>query len=78
MSSLQVEVEVEIEVEFEFEFEFEFELEFKFEFDLSFSLILSLCVFEGNVESCRQLKSVDWALLNRRHLKPPKTSTAKP
>ena len=32
----------------------------------------------GNVESCRQLKSVDWALLNRRHLKPPKTTTAKP
>ena len=33
---------------------------------------------QGNVESCRQLKSVDWALLNRRHLKPPKTTTAKP
>ena len=33
---------------------------------------------KGNVESCRQLKSVDWALLNRRHLKPPKTTTAKP
>ena len=32
----------------------------------------------GNVESCRQLKSVDWALQNCRHLKPPKTSTAKP
>ena len=32
----------------------------------------------GNVESCRQLKSVDWALQNRRHLKPPKTNTAKP
>ena len=32
----------------------------------------------GNVESCRQLKSVDWALLNGRHLKPPKTTTAKP
>ena len=34
--------------------------------------------YKGNVESCRQLKSVDWALQNRRHLKPPKTSTAKP
>ena len=34
--------------------------------------------FRGNVESCRQLKSVDWALLNRRHLKPLKTTTAKP
>ena len=32
----------------------------------------------GNVESCRELKSVDWALLNRRHLKTPKITTAKP
>ena len=39
---------------------------------------LHMKVHGGNVESCRQLKSVDWALLNRRHLKPPKTSTAKP